>query len=289
MNELCDRLSHTIPTQTNLHMDLDSTNTALDAAKKLTPKRHEYWMARDLQVVLEYKEWDNFAAVIEKAIRACIESGEAQENHFRPTTKMVGIGSGAQRSIPDYYLDRYACYLIAMNGNPAIQKIAKAQTYFAVQVRRQEIQDEAAPLDKRIAQRQRLKTAVVKLNAAAKAAGVQNFAFFHDAGYRGLYEMGLTDIKRKKGLAHDEDLYDRAGRAELAANEFHKTQTEEKLAKTGLHGQQAAQNTYREVGQQVREAIRKIGGTMPEDMKPEVSIKELERQRKLEQKRLGKK
>lgn len=270
-------------------MDLDSTNTALDAAKKLTPKRHEYWMARDLQVVLEYKEWDNFAAVIEKAIRACIESGEAQENHFRPTTKMVGIGSGAQRSIPDYYLDRYACYLIAMNGNPAIQKIAKAQTYFAVQVRRQEIQDEAAPLDKRIAQRQRLKTAVVKLNAAAKAAGVQNFAFFHDAGYRGLYEMGLTDIKRKKGLAHDEDLYDRAGRAELAANEFHKTQTEEKLAKTGLHGQQAAQNTYREVGQQVREAIRKIGGTMPEDMKPEVSIKELERQRKLEQKRLGKK
>lgn len=261
-------------------MDLNDTKNALDTTRKLSPRQVEYWMGRDIQVLLGYRRWENFEDVIKKAMVACEQSGEDPKNHFRQTTKMVAIGSGTQRPVIDYYLDRYGCYLIAMNGDPAVPQIATAQNYFAVQTRKQEIQEEGELLGKRIEQRQRLTTAVVKLNKAASVAGVQNFALFNDSGYRGLYEMGLKDIKRKKGLSDKEELYDRAGRAELAANEFHKTQTEEQIAKGGIHGQQEAEATYKQAGLVVREAIRKIGGTMPEDMQPEPSLKKLERERK---------
>lgn len=261
-------------------MGLEGTIAALDVAKKVAPSKVEYWMARDIQVVLGYKTWEGFEPAIKRAMRACAESGEEPQKHFRQTSKLVRIGSDTKRAITDYFMDRYACYLVAMNGDPSISQIAAAQRYFAVQTRKQELQEERAPLERRIEQRKRLTTAVVKLNMAANAAGVQNFALFHDAGYRGLYEMGLGEIKRKKGLSDKEDLYDRAGRAELAANEFHKTQTEEKIAKDRIQGQLPAQQTYKQVGQEVRAAIRKIGGTMPEDMKPEESLKKLERERK---------
>ena len=261
-------------------MNFDGTIVALDTAKKVAPSKVEYWMARDIQVVLGYKTWEGFEPAIKRAMRACEETGEEPQKHFRQTSKMVRIGSDTRRAITDYFMDRYACYLVAMNGDSSISQIAAAQRYFAVQTRKQEIHEEGELLDKRIEQRKRLKTAVVKLSMAAKLAGVQNFALFHDAGYRGLYEMGLGEIKKKKGLSDKEDLYDRAGRAELAANEFHKTQTEEKIAKDGLQGELQAQQTYKQVGQEVRAAIRKIGGTMPEDMKPEESLKKLERERK---------
>lgn len=261
-------------------MAIESTISALDTAKKLAPSKVEYWMARDIQVVLGYKTWEGFEPAIKRAMRASEESGEESRKHFRQTTKMVRIGNDTQRAITDYFLDRYACYLVAMNGDSSIPQIAAAQRYFAVQTRKQELHDESAPLDRRIEQRKRLTTAVVKLNMAAKSAGVQNFALFHNAGYRGLYEMSLGEIKRKKGLSDKEDLYDRAGRAELAANEFHKTQTEEKIAKDGMRGQSPAEQTYKQVGQEVRAAIRKIGGTMPEDLKPEESLKKLESERK---------
>lgn len=267
-------------------MNSNSTKTALDIAKKLSPRQVEYWKARDIQVVLGYKTWEGFEAAIERAIKACKEVGEVPENHIRQTSKMIETGKTAQRAVLDYFLDRYGCYLIAMNGDPSIPQIAAAQTYFAVQTRRQELADEHALLDKRIEQRARLKNAVAKLNMTAKAAGVQNFAFFHDAGYKGLYEMGLADIKKRKGLAPEQELYDHAGRAELAANEFHKTQTEQKLIRDGVQGQKFAEGAYQQVGQEVRSAIRKIGGVMPENMAPEASIKKLTNERK---KRLTKK
>ena len=260
-------------------MGFDRTIVALDTAKKVAPSKVEYWMARDIQVVLGYKTWEGFEPAIKRAMRACQEIGEESQKHFRQTSKLVRIGSDTKRAITDYFMDRYACYLVAMNGDPSISQIAAAQRYFAVQTRKQELQEEGAPLERRIEQRKRLTTAVVKLNMAAKVAGVQNFALFHDAGYRGLYEMGLGEIKRKKGLSDKEDLYDRAGRAELAANEFHKTQTEEKIAKDRIQSELQAQQTYKQVGQEVRAAIRNIGGTMPEDMKPEESLKKLERKR----------
>ena len=261
-------------------MDLEGTIAALDSAKQIAPGKVEYWLARDIQVVLGYKRWENFEDAIQRARRACEKGGENPNDHFRQTAKMIEIGKTAQRRVVDYFLDRYACYLVAMNGDPSISQIAAAQRYFAIQTRKQELHEDGALFDKRIEQRKRLTTAVVKLNMAAKTAGVQNFALFHDAGYRGLYEMGLGEIKKKKGLSDKEDLYDRAGRAELAANEFHKTQTEEKIAKDRIQGQLPAQQTYKQVGQEVRAAIRKIGGTMPEDMKPEESLKKLERERK---------
>jgi len=269
-------------------MDLESTKTALDQAKRVSPRQVEFWMARDIQVALGYQRWENFEDVIKKAMTACEQSGEDVQNHFRQTTKMVSIGSGAQRPVADYFVDRYGCYLIAMNGEPALPQIAAAQTYFAVQTRRQEIADAEAMLDKRLEQRARLTTAVVKLNMAAKAAGVQNFAFFHDAGYKGLYEMGLGDIKKKKGLADKDELYDHASRAELAANEFHKTQTEQKILRGNVQGQTQAQQAHWQVGQEVRAAIRKIGGTMPEDIPPEASLKKLASERKAKQKLLKK-
>ena len=261
-------------------MDSKGAIAALDLAKKVAPSKAEYWLARDIQVVLGYRRWENFEDAIQRAKRACEKGGENPNDHFRQTAKMVRIGSGTQRAITDYFMDRYACYLVAMNGDPSISQIAAAQRYFAIQTRKQELQEDGALLDKRIEQRKRLTTAVVKLNVAAKTAGVQNFALFHDAGYRGLYEMGLGEIKEKKGLSDKEDLYDRAGRAELAANEFHKTQTEDKIARVRIQGQLPAQRSYKQVGQEVRAAIRKIGGTMPEDMKPEESLKKLERERK---------
>ncbi|MGE0278944.1 MAG: DNA damage-inducible protein D [Nitrospiraceae bacterium] len=270
-------------------MDIESTKTALDQAKRVSPRQVEYWMARDIQVVLGYRTWEGFEAAIHRAIKACEQSGEEPEKHFRQTSKMIEVGKTAQRPVVDYFMDRYACYLVAMNGDPSISQIATAQTYFAVQTRRQEIADAESMLDRRIEHRQRLTTSVKKLNMAAKAAGVQNFAFFYDAGYKGLYEMGLSDIKKKKGLSNKDDLYDRAGRAELAANDFHKTQTEQKIIREKVQGQTQAQHAHWQVGQEVRATIRKIGGTMPEDMPPEASLAKLASERKAKQKQLKKK
>jgi DNA-damage-inducible protein D len=191
----------------------------LDKFKRVGPKGGEYWTGRELQEVLGYGTWENFERAIEKARIACNTYGEDQDDHFRGTTKMVEIGSGAQRPTKDFFLTRYACYLIAMNGDSSKPEIATAQTYFAVQTRRQEIRDSNL-LSKRVELRSRVSGAIKVLNSTAKQAGVQNYGLFHDAGYRGLYSMGLTDIKTRKGIGQKEDLFDRVGRAELAANEF---------------------------------------------------------------------
>ena len=248
--------------------------TSFDSIKHLSQNKVEYWMARELQIVLAYSKWESFENVIQKAKMACESTGTDVSNHFLESEKMVEIGSGAERSIRDYFLSRYACYLIAMNGDPSNQRVAIAQTYFAVQTRRQEIFDEQELLEKRLELRKRVTNANKALNATAKTAGVQNYGVFHDAGYRGLYGMGLADIKLKKGI--DGDLLDHAGRAELAANEFRITQTEQKITRENIVGEQGAINTHKKVGMEVRETIKKIGGTMPEDLPPEPSIKKIE-------------
>jgi len=245
-----------------------------DAIKKLSPTGVDYWMARDLQMVLEYTNWDNFVNVIERAKMACRGAGVDANNHFLASEKMVGLGSGAQRGVVDYFLSRYACYLIAMNGDSTKQPVAVAQNYFAVQTRRQELDDEQKQLGKRVELRNRVTNANKALNAAAKQAGVQNYGLFHDAGYRGLYGgIGLAEIKQRKKI--EGDLLDHAGRAELAANEFRITQTEQKLAREKITGEPNAITTHKAVGAEVRATIRKLGGTMPEDLKPEQSLKKL--------------
>lgn len=248
----------------------------LESIKHLTKKGGNYWMARELMGVLGYTKWENFENVIVKAKESSESIGENISDHFLDTRKVIEAGNGAQLERNDYYLDRYACYLIAQNGDPTKVEIAAAQTYFAIQTRRQEIADaDNQLLEQRIHLRKRVTKATKELNQVAKQAGVQKYALFHDAGYRGLYEMGLADIKKRKGLSPKEKLFDRAGRAELAANEFRLTQAEEKLKRDGIFNEKDAISTHRQVSAEVRATIRKIGGVMPEDLPPEPSLKRL--------------
>ncbi len=268
-------------------MDDNLTITALDETKRYTVSGVEYWRGRDIQVILGYRTWENFQEAIKRAMRAVEETGGDVQKHFRETTKMVQIGSGAQRATSDYFIDRYGCYMTAMNGDPSISQIAAAQRYFAIQTRRQEQRDAQDELGERIVHRDRLSLAVKELNKAASAVGVQNFAYWNEAGYLGLYELTSAEIKRKKGLSDKDTIYDRAGRAELAANAFHKTLTEEKIKGGGIQGQRQAEQIYRAVGQDVRQVIRKNAGTMPEDLPPEPSLKKLASERRKTQKTLA--
>jgi DNA-damage-inducible protein D len=228
--------------------------------------------------VLGYSEWRVFREVIERAMQACEMSGNFVADHFVPFPEMVEVGSGAKRQRDNWKLSHYACYLVTMNGDPSKPEIATAQTYFTIQTYRQEKQDRLTEEERRLLVRARVTDANRKLGGAAKQAGVQSahFGIFQDAGYRGLYNgIGVKAIKRRKGISDKEDLLDCIGRAELAANEFRITQTEEKLRIKGIKGEQEAINTHLEVGKKVRRAMESIGSTMPENLPAEPSIKKL--------------
>lgn len=174
----------------------------------------EYWTARELMGILKYEKWQNFDEVIGRAAKACINSGEDVDNHFAGISKMVKIGVNTVREIKDYKLDRYACYLIAQNGDSAKDEIAQAQTYFAVKTRQQEIFENMSEAEKRLHVRSEVKTQNKKLASTAKKAGVSNFGSFNDAGYQGLYGMPLAEIEKRKGIEKGE-LLDRSGVTEL--------------------------------------------------------------------------
>ncbi len=268
---------------------IDKIINNLKHAKQTSPKGKEYWMARDLQQILGYTSWDNFQGVIEKARMSCESAGVQSDHHFHDVIKEIEAGKGAKGQRRDCYLSRYACYLIAMNGKTDKPEIGAAQTYFAVQTRKQEMQDQLTVEERRLQLRDRVKAANKDLNSAAKQAGVQRYALFHDAGYRGLYDMGLAEIKRKKGISEKEDLLDRAGRAELAANEFRITQAEVKLIRDGVNSERDAMKTHNEVGREVRATILKLNGVTPENLPAEPSIKKLVSERKKETKQITKK
>lgn len=257
---------------------------------------NEIWSARDLAPLLEYQDWRNFMQVVDKARTACEQSGKRAADHFGEATKMVPIGSGALRPVPDVHLSRYACYLIVQNGDPSKPVIANGQTYFALQTRRQELADDQkfAQLsedEKRLAIRNELATHNKHLAAAAKEAGVEttlDFAIFQDHGYKGLYGgLGNKEIHAKKGLKKSQKILDHMGSTELAANLFRATQTEEKLRRDNVRGKTRANQTHFEVGRKVRQTIDELGGTMPENLpKPEQSIQQLESaQKKLAKKK----
>lgn len=246
----------------------------------------EFWYARELQQALEYTEWRNFSAVIEKAKTSCSASGNEVDDHFVDVNKMVDIGSGTQREIDDIMLSRYACYLIVMNGDPRKQIIAVGQTYFAVKTRQQELVDNYDQLtedQKRLAIRDEIKRHNKSLTEAAQMAGVEtslDYATFQNYGYMGLYGgLKAQDIKRRKGLKKSQDILDHMGSTELAANLFRATQTDEKLRRENVQGKDAANRTHYEVGAKVRQTIADLGGTMPEDLPtPEKSVKQLARE-----------
>ncbi|MAG44612.1 DNA damage-inducible protein D [bacterium] len=250
-----------------------------ESSKKINKNGIEYWEARELMPLLGYNRWENFIKVVNKAQDACEGSKQAKEDHFRDVTKMVKLGSGSMRQVKDHHLSRYACYLIAQNGDPRKLQISIAQTYFAIQTRKQELFQELSENKKRLLIRGEVKEHNKELFSTAQKAGVSNFGKFNNYGYLGLYELKAEQIKRKKRIGQD-DILDRAGATELAANLFRITQTDAKIKKEEMQGAERASATHYNVGQKVRKTIKEIGGTMPEDLEPEKHIKELERTEK---------
>lgn len=253
----------------------------------------EYWLARELQPVLEYSQWRRFSETVERAKEACKNSEQNIQDHFADVGKMVSLGSGSERKIDDIKLSRYACYLIVMNGAPRKEVIALGQTYFAVKTRQQELSEnynELSEEQKRLAIRKEMKEHNKSLAEAAQMAGIEkqrDYAVFQNKGYQGLYGgLGAKQIHERKGLKKSEQILDFMGSTELAANLFRTTQTDEKLRRENIQGKEEAGKTHYEVGKKVRQTIAELGGTMPEDLPtPKKSIKKIENeQKKLEKK-----
>jgi len=257
--------------------------TTFEDLKQANQYGAEYWSARDLQPLLGYTQWRRFEDAINRAKTSSRQSGNAPQHHFAGAGKMITLGKGGTREVSDYHLSRFACYLIAQNGDPRKPEIANAQKYFAVQTRRQEISDVLAADVERLELRKQTSEEFRALSGAARDAGVQNkmFGVFHDAGYKGLYGgKGADDIKRFKGIDRRENLMDRMNTTELAANQFRMTQAREKLQKQKITGQEQAIDTHKKVGQEVRDAIKRIGGSMPENIPPAEHIKQVRKRLK---------
>ena len=264
----------------------ENYNKTFEDIKHIDENGIEFWYARELQSVLNYKEWRKFENVINKAKESCKNSDISVFDHFVDVDKMVQIGSGAERKQKDYKLTRYACYLIAQNGDTRKKVIALAQTYFAIQTRKQEISEkEYSSLtedEKRFYQRNLTKKGNYSLNQTAKNAGVKNFDKFHNFGYKGLYNGETADdIAKRKGLRYREDILDNMGSDELIANLFRISQTEQKLKKDNIQSEKEANKAHYEVGSKIRKTIKELGGTMPEDLPtPKKSLKQLEKENK---------
>jgi DNA-damage-inducible protein D len=266
-----------------------STSNAFERIKRVNPQGGEFWSARELARVLEYTDFRNFITVINKARKACTNSGHTVSDHFVDITEMVSIGSGALRPVEDWALSRYACYLLIQNADPSKPYVALGQNYFAVQTRRQELADDETLKEnqKRLLLRQEIAKHNKQLAGAAKQAGViqpVDYAIFMDHGYRGLYGgLGMREIHESKRLKPSEHVLDHMGSTELAANLFRATQTEEKLRRENVRSKEAANRVHNEVGRKVRRTIHELGGTMPEELPAAENIKKVERR---ERKRL---
>jgi len=264
------------------------TERLFEDIKHIDENGNEYWLARELMPLLEYSKWERFSNTIDNAKNACENSGYNVNDHFPNVGKMVQIGSKTNRQIVDYKLSRYACYLIAQNGDSRKKAIALAQTYFAIQTRKQELSEkEYSKLtedEKRFYQRDLTRKGNYSLNIAARNAGVKNFDKFHNSGYKGLYNgETANDIAKRKNLRYREDILDNMGSDELIANLFRISQTEQKLKNENIKLENDANKTHYEVGKEIRNTIKKLGGTMPENLPtPEKSLKELEKEKKID-------
>lgn len=254
-----------------------------DDIKYIDEYGNEYWLARELQKVLEYKDWRNFEKVINKAIISADNSNNVDEDWVVEVNRPIKTGKGKEELIRDYKLSRYICYLIVQNADPNKKVVALGQTYFAVQTRKQELTEKEYSMltedEKRFYQRNLTKKGNYCLNQTAKKAGVKNFDRFHNSGYRGLYNgETANDIAKRKKLRYREDILDNMGSDELIANLFRISQTEQKLKKDNIKNEKNANKVHYEVGSKIRNTIKELGGTMPEDMPtPQKSLKELEK------------
>jgi len=253
--------------------------SAFERIRRTNDAGNEYWSSRDFAQVLDYANYRNFEQVLQKARMACFNSAHRIEDHFVDVNEMVQIGSGAQRALSATLLSRYACYLVIQNADPAKEIVALGQTYFAIQTRRQEISDDELEHKRRLLLRQEIKVHNLRLAEAAKTAGVvesRDYAVFQNHGYKGLYGgLAAQDIHRRKGLKKGQQILDHMGSTELAANLFRATQTEEKIRRERIEGKDRANRTHYEVGAKVRQTIRELGGTMPEELPVAENIKKL--------------
>ena len=261
-------------------------NKTFENIKHIDENGIEFWYARELMPILQYSNWQNFEKIIDKAKTSCKNSDISVFEHFTDVNKTIKMPKGAEKTIVDYKLTRYACYLIAQNGDSRKKVIALAQTYFAVQTRKQEISEKEYSLltedEKRFYQRNLTRKGNYSLNQTAQKSGVKNFDKFHNAGYKGLYNgETANDIAKRKGLRYREDILDNMGSDELIANLFRISQTEQKLRKDSVQTEKDATNAHFEIGKNIREVIAKNGGTMPEDLPtPKKSLKQLEKENK---------
>ena len=278
-----------------MNKQLNNNKNPFEQIKQINEYGAEFWSARDLADLLGYEDWRNFENAIEKARISCTNSKTAKvTDHFGEITKMVQLGSGSQREVKDFALSRYACYLVIQNADPSKPLVSSGQTYFAVQTRKQELSEYNSELTEdelRLKLRKEMKTHNKQLMEAANQAGVIepiDYAIFQNHGYKGLYGgMDKKAIHTKKGLKKSQDILDHMGSTELAANLFRATQTEEKLRREKIKGKTKANQTHYEVGKKIRQTIKELGGTMPEDLPtPPQSIKQLEtKAKKLENKK----
>jgi len=261
--------------------------------RKIDENGQEYWSARDFAKVLEYTDYRNFLSVVNKAKEACKNSSQVVVDHFVDVNEMINLGKGAERQVDSIKLSRYACYLIVQNADPSKEVIALGQTYFAVQTRLQEITQLekyntlTSEDEKRLFLRNELRRHNTQLADAANNAGVIDaidYAIFQNFGYKGLYGgLDAKAIHQHKQLKKSQHILDHMGSTELAANLFRATQTEEKLRRDNIKGKNKANQTHYEVGAKVRQTIKELGGTMPEELPVADSIKKLENSKKLRQ------
>ena len=244
--------------------EINENNKSFEDIKHIDENGVEFWYARELMPVLQYSNWQNFEKIIDKAKISCENSGISVLEHFTDVSKTIKMPKGAEKKILDYKLTRYACYLIAQNGDARKKVIALAQTYFAVQTRKQEITEKEYRMltedEKRFYQRNLTRKGNYSLNQTAKNAGVKNFDKFHNAGYKGLYNgETANDIAKRKGLRYREDILDNMGSDELIANLFRISQTEQRLKRDEIDNEKEACNTHNKIGRIVRKAIKEAG------------------------------
>ena len=265
--------------------EIEFKNNMFDSIKHIDEIGNEYWFARELMPLLEYRKWQNFKKVINLAIIACKMSDYNIYEQFTDASKLIIGGHGNKQKVEDYKLSRYACYLIAQSGDNRKRAISLAKTYFAVQTRKMELLESDYNLltedEKRFYQRNLTRKGNYSLNQTAKKAGVKNFDKFHNAGYRGLYNGETADdIAKRKGLRYREDILDNMGSEELIDNLFRITHTESKIRRENIYGESNANKVHYKMGKDIRNFIKKQNGTMPEDLpKPNKSLKELEKEK----------
>ncbi|MEG1805890.1 MAG: DNA damage-inducible protein D [Clostridia bacterium] len=251
--------------------------------KHIDPNGNEFWEARELGKVLGYAKWENFSKAIDRAMLACKNSGFEVSEQFPEVRKPFKSGNGAVQYSRNYHLTRYACYLIVQNGDPRKEVVALGQTYFAIQTRRQEVQDYFNQLDednKRLVIRGDIKQWNQMLAETAKRAGVideNEYARFQNAGYMGLYGgETVSDIHERKRLQPKEKILDFMNSSELSANLFRITLADDKMKKENISSPDEADMAHSIVGQEVRGSIIRAGGTLPEEQPtPKNSVEQI--------------